>query len=552
MKFGFIIGTGRCGTTLLAKMLNSNPEICVPPELQILVEESGNGHRLNEIFESGDNAQFGAEDFIHLIRARCPYRLQEYFDFEGFFRSREYPEKNLNKLAADFFAAIASSKGKSCFIEQTPWYGQHISVLNALFPKAKYIHVIRDGRDVAISFARTPWWSDDIVENLLRWEQEVSTILRDSSEFLNPEQVLEVRYENLVQETKKTLTDICRFMEVQFHDSMLDPSTYIRYKSFSKDNMDEISSSALYGWEKSPKKPTFTESVYAWKNYKHVDFYSAGEKVESLLSQFGYDQSPLVMQQDKQKFLFLATLKKLVKSFLSPNIAVNLSPLKEENHAMTDPFFDSLLRQGYRPLHIVDVGANRGNWTRTALKYFPDSYYTLFEPQEKMRHAVADLTENPRVKFYAMGAGPENSIMKLTEHDRDDSLTFALDESQAFSLGRKQINIPVVALDDFLAENQLPKVDILKIDAEGWDLEVVKGAQKTIQNAEVVLIEAAVMNKLFKNKVYDVICEMERRNFTLFDITDLNRTIKHNALWLVELAFIKRGGSIDMEITSYI
>ena len=230
----------------------------------------------------------------------------------------------------------------------------------------------------------------------------------------------------------------------------------------------------------------------------------------------------------------------------------NISCEKNASHAKTDSFFDSLLNLGFNPKHIVDIGANRGNWTRTSLKYFPDSYYSLFEPQEKMRQEVSDLTQNPRIKFYALGVGPKNSSMKLTEHQRDDSFTFALDENQALSLGRNQIEVPVVSLDDFLLKNGLPKVDILKIDAEGWDLEVLKGAESTVQDAEVVLMEAAVMNKLFKNKVFDVIFEMKKRGFVLFDITDLNRTARDNALWLVELAFVKSGGWIDGNINSFV
>jgi hypothetical protein len=125
MNFGFIIGTGRCGTTLLAKMLNAHSEICVPHELQILFEEGGNGKRLREVFESGDHARYEAEDYIKLIQERCPYRFQEYFDYGGFFRKRVYPESSFDKLATDLFTEVAQSRGKSYFIEQTPWYGQH-------------------------------------------------------------------------------------------------------------------------------------------------------------------------------------------------------------------------------------------------------------------------------------------------------------------------------------------------------------------------------------------------------------------------------------------
>lgn len=220
-------------------------------------------------------------------------------------------------------------------------------------------------------------------------------------------------------------------------------------------------------------------------------------------------------------------------------------------HARTDPFFSCLVRLGFQPRQIVDVGANRGNWTRTALRYFPEARYTLFEPQGDLLRG-SDLEGDARVRIFSMGAGPKTSTMKLSKHVRDDSFSFALTEEQAASLGRDQVEAPVVALDEFLPKQGVPYPDLLKIDAEGWDLEVLKGAEKCAVHAEVVLLEAAVMNKLFTNKFGMVASQMEDRGFVLFDITDLNRTQKHNALWLVEVAFVKKGGALDTAISSYI
>jgi FkbM family methyltransferase len=185
------------------------------------------------------------------------------------------------------------------------------------------------------------------------------------------------------------------------------------------------------------------------------------------------------------------------------------------------------------------------------MKYFPESRYSLFEPQEKMRAEVADLLVNPGVEFHCVGAGPVNSTMRLTQHERDDSHTFALTTQQADQFGYLQIEVPVVAIDNFFEGKGLPKVDILKIDAEGWDLEVLKGAQKTADGADIVLIEASVLNPVFTNTVKEVIATMSRIGFVLFDITDLNRTAKHGALWLVELAFVKKEGKIKEAIHSY-
>ena len=220
-------------------------------------------------------------------------------------------------------------------------------------------------------------------------------------------------------------------------------------------------------------------------------------------------------------------------------------------HANTPSFFECLKRLDYEPRHVVDVGANRGNWTRTAMKYFPGVRYTMFEPQEKMRLEVADLLIHPGVEFHCMGAGPANTTMRLTQHERDDSHTFALTPRQAEEFGYPQVEVPVVALDDFFKGKNLPKVDILKIDAEGWDLEVLKGAEKTAQSADIVLMEASVLNTVFPNSVVQVVVAMSRLDFILFDITDLNRTEKHGALWLVELAFVKKDGLLRKAVQSY-
>lgn len=212
-------------------------------------------------------------------------------------------------------------------------------------------------------------------------------------------------------------------------------------------------------------------------------------------------------------------------------------------HAETAPFFNCLEQLGLRPQHIVDVGANRGNWTRTAKRYFPDAQYTLFEPQGELMRG-SELESDPKVSIFSMGVGPSTSTMKLSKHERDDSFSFALSEEEAQAQGREQVEAPVVALDEFLAEKGLPYPNILKVDAEGWDLEVLKGAEKSVAHADVVLLEAAVMCYRFSNKIERVLSEMQKRGFMLFDITDLNRPLQPRVLWLVEVAFVKEGGSL--------
>ena len=64
---------------------------------------------------------------------------------------------------------------------------------------------------------------------------------------------------------------------------------------------------------------------------------------------------------------------------------------------------------GFVPKHIIDVGANHGTWTRETLKYFPEAYYTLIEPQEWLKPSLQDILDvnsnetNLNVSNYASG-----------------------------------------------------------------------------------------------------------------------------------------------------
>ena len=73
---------------------------------------------------------------------------------------------------------------------------------------------------------------------------------------------------------------------------------------------------------------------------------------------------------------------------------VNLKNAFEKN-TLLEVFFDNIKSMGFVPKHIIDVGANHGTWTRETLKYFPEAYYTLIEPQEWLKPSLQDI----RCKF---------------------------------------------------------------------------------------------------------------------------------------------------------
>lgn len=212
-------------------------------------------------------------------------------------------------------------------------------------------------------------------------------------------------------------------------------------------------------------------------------------------------------------------------------------------------FYTILKKFGFTPNHIVDVGANHGTWTREALHHFPDARFTLLEPQAWLKESLQDILDrNPKVQFHAVGAGEKQGSFQFTIVDRDDSCSFKYTAEEAAAKGYRQVEIPVVTLNGLLSENKLPTPDIIKIDAEGLDIEVLKGASDFFGKTEIFMVEAGVVNKLFDNSFLKIINFMDENGYRLFEITDMNRPFAPGVLWLVELVFVRKNGFIDSQV----
>lgn len=212
-------------------------------------------------------------------------------------------------------------------------------------------------------------------------------------------------------------------------------------------------------------------------------------------------------------------------------------------------FYNTLKSFQFEPKHIVDVGANHGTWTREALRFFPNSFYTLVEPQYWMEDSISDiLKSNKNVKFYPFGAGETEGSFQFTLLERDDSCSFKYTEEEATAKGYKQLTLPVITINNLLAKSELPVPDIIKIDAEGLDIQVLNGASNYFGKTEIFMVEAAVVNKSFDNSFLKIMNYMDDKGYRLFEITDLNRPYQPKVLWLVELVFVLKGGKIDSQI----
>jgi len=247
-------------------------------------------------------------------------------------------------------------------------------------------------------------------------------------------------------------------------------------------------------------------------------------------------------------FVMICGVKTLVQSFLRP-FGLRLARLqdKERSDYGVGVVFSVLKRFGFSPKHIVDVGANHGNWTRASLQYFPEAQYTLLEPQKELMVHVQDLVAAGRaIRWINAGAADKSGTLPFFVARRDDSSNFV--EASADSPG--SIPIQVWSLDDLLVKYELPVPELVKIDAEGFDLKVMQGAKTLLGKTDVFLLEASVLCP-YENSVAAVVQFMAEHGYRLIDITEINRSPKHNVLWLTELVFLRNGSPLLLAATSY-
>jgi Sulfotransferase family len=203
----FIVGSARSGTTLLRILLNAHPDVAVPPESRF-VTELWRGQ--NEV----DVDQFLAELRDHSRFKVWDLPIQEVRD--------ELIGSPVPYAAAveAAFRAYAKHRGKSVYGDKTPRYVENIPLLAELWPDAKFIHQIRDGRNVALSYADVPFGPKDVAGAARLWKSRVSAGMKAGRDLAG--RYMEIRYEDFIEDFESSTKLITDFLGIEFDEAMLD------------------------------------------------------------------------------------------------------------------------------------------------------------------------------------------------------------------------------------------------------------------------------------------------------------------------------------------
>jgi hypothetical protein len=210
-----LLGVRRSGTTLLRVMLDRNSRLAVPDE-SYFVPPLAQRHR-------------GQPDLERFVDDVGRFRvLREWGVTPADVRERLRPGMTTGEAISAIYAAYAEPRGKRRWGDKTPLHMDYLRLFERLFPSAQFVHLIRDGRDAALSVVELPeavvtrtWPHPRSVRGFAcQWRSELLAA-RALGRRVGAAQYLELRYEALVEDAERELVRVCRFAGLPFEPAML-------------------------------------------------------------------------------------------------------------------------------------------------------------------------------------------------------------------------------------------------------------------------------------------------------------------------------------------
>jgi Sulfotransferase family len=283
-----IVGSPRSGTTLLRLILDAHSELAIPPEtgfLTISETLTGRGDKLREKF------------FDAVVNFSAPAPSWPDFEIPGeTFRdalSVIEPFSIADGYRA-FYQLYAARHGKPRWGDKTPVYCRHIKPIRRVLPEARFIHIIRDGRDAALSLRRmwfSPGW--EIETQAAYWRD---CVLGARQAGIGCPDYMEVRYEELVLNTRETLERVCAHVGLTYEDSMLSyykhaPERLQEHKGRSlPDGTPLLTQEQRIQQQRRTTQPPDPTCVFAWKRSMDTEERERFQLVAGdLLKDLGYE-----------------------------------------------------------------------------------------------------------------------------------------------------------------------------------------------------------------------------------------------------------------------
>lgn len=202
----------------------------------------------------------------------------------------------------------------------------------------------------------------------------------------------------------------------------------------------------------------------------------------------------------------------------------------------------NMRRLGFAPKFILDIGAYKGEWSTMVRPIFPEAEILMLEAQEER---IPDLEMTKR----NLGGQIDYRISLLGAEHRENVVFNKYPNAPtgnsvltSWKGGNKlQVSCTMRTVDAILAEAKKPSPDLIKLDVQGYELEVLKGAARSLPKAQAVLMEVSLIDTYQNNPLlHDVTGFMHERGFVTYDIGAIMRRPLDQALTQLDMIFLPK------------
>jgi hypothetical protein len=217
----FFVGCPRSGTTLLQRLANAHPDLAVAHETRWIA--AWYEKRIGLTAEG-----YVSPEFVERLLAHRRFKALKIKPADVARIYRNCKPVRYAEFVSMLFDRFAARRGKRLAGDKSPAYVRSLPTLHALWPKAKFVHIIRDGRDVCLSVLdwqqgprqlRTST-DDPITTTAVWWDWNVR-LGREAGRQLGPELYQELRYEALIDGVEEECARLCSFLEIPYDSAML-------------------------------------------------------------------------------------------------------------------------------------------------------------------------------------------------------------------------------------------------------------------------------------------------------------------------------------------
>ena len=199
---------------------------------------------------------------------------------------------------------------------------------------------------------------------------------------------------------------------------------------------------------------------------------------------------------------------------------------------------------GFMPTTVVDVGAAFGSFASQCVSVFPNARFFLLEPLAEYQVVLKKMMGMmPNAQCIGAAASAHHGEVVLNVHpDLVGSSLFSEIEQNTHVNGVPRV-VPAITIDGLIEQTGARGPFLLKVDVQGAELDVLRGAEKMLADTEYILLEVSLF-RFFQDgpDFFAVVMHMKNRGFVAYDISGLQYRPLDNALSQVDIAFVKEDG----------